>query len=259
MDKKLSKDELIKFVEDLKHQWMTTIDAIIDPLCIVNENYEIIKANKAMAKHGKYSHVKKTIGLKCHKVFAGRDTPCEGCKVHQAFNAKKPINYTLDINNKFFEVTSQPIIDREKKFSGVVQSYRDRTRSKKLQDQLLQSEKLASIGLLAGGVAHEINNPLGGILVFSQMLLREFQEESPHREDLLEIENAALRCREIVNRLLEFARHQPSETKRIKKPTALLNESGFTTKLKIAAGTAVYASMPFPSSETTRSLSGSFR
>src|SRR5690606_22297270 len=64
-------------------------------------------------------------------------------------------------------------------------------------------------GLLAGGVAHEINNPLGGILIFSQMLLREMDKESPHYQDVVEIEAATQRCKAIVESLLDFARQQP--------------------------------------------------
>jgi two-component system NtrC family sensor kinase len=96
---------------------------------------------------------------------------------------------------------------------GVVQIYRDRTEAKKLQNQLAQNEKLASIGQLAGGFAHEINNPLGGILVFSQMLLREIDKSSPHYQDILEIEGAAKRCKTIVENLLDFARQRPLKPK----------------------------------------------
>jgi two-component system, NtrC family, sensor kinase len=77
------------------------------------------------------------------------------------------------------------------------------------QDQLVQSEKLASIGQLAAGVAHELNNPLGTILLFSDILLRETPHDSSQREDLDVIVNETKRCKGIVSALLEFARqHQ---------------------------------------------------
>ncbi len=77
---------------------------------------------------------------------------------------------------------------------------------KEAQLQLIQSDKMASLGKLAAGVAHEINNPLGGILMLASMLLEEASEEDPAREDLKHIVEQTLRCKEIVKGLLEFSR-----------------------------------------------------
>jgi two-component system, NtrC family, sensor kinase len=214
MQRKADADSTIRFVEDLKRRWMETVDALIDPLVIVDRDYTISKANKALAKLVKEDNVAKVIGKTCFKVFAGRKTPCPGCKMREAWDSKKPESYTLENirDGRYVEVTAQPIFDRNGEVEGTVQVYRDRTEAKQLQDQLLQSEKLASIGLLAGGVAHEINNPLGGILIFSQMLLRELDKSSSHYQDVVEIEEAAQRCKGIVESLLDFARSQPSST-----------------------------------------------
>ncbi|MBS3919194.1 MAG: PAS domain S-box protein [Deltaproteobacteria bacterium] len=80
---------------------------------------------------------------------------------------------------------------------------------KKLQEthlQLVSSEKMASLGKLAAGIAHEINNPLGGILIYSSLMLEDLPEEDPKRGDLARIVQEAGRCKEIVKGLLEFAR-----------------------------------------------------
>lgn len=204
-------NELVGFVENLKLQWMSMIDAIIDPIMTVNKNYEISKTNKAMAALSDSLDVKSVIGKKCYQIFANSNKPCDGCMMRKAFEDGNSYNFELplDNNKKYFEVTSQPWKNEKGIVEGVVQVYRDRTEAKSLHAQLVQSEKLASIGLLAGGIAHEINNPLGGILIFSQMLLKELDKKSPHYQDVVEIEGATQRCKEIVDRLLEFARQQP--------------------------------------------------
>ena len=80
---------------------------------------------------------------------------------------------------------------------------------KKLQEthlQLVGSEKMASLGKLAAGIAHEINNPLGGILIYSSLMMEDLSEEDSRRGDLARIVQEAGRCKEIVKSLLEFAR-----------------------------------------------------
>ncbi|SMF38212.1 two-component system sensor histidine kinase NtrB [Pseudobacteriovorax antillogorgiicola] len=203
-------EETIEFVEQLKHRWMATVDAMIDPMIIVTSDYEVKQANKAMSDHSGME-IRTVIGKKCYEVFANRDSPCKGCRVQETMNGKEAQTFELDgvCPGKFHEVLSQPLFDSQGQLEGALQIYRDRTLAKQLQKQLLQSEKLASIGLLAGGIAHEINNPLGGILVFSQLLSREIDKDSPLKEYAVEIESAAQRCKSIVENLLDFARQQP--------------------------------------------------
>jgi PAS domain S-box-containing protein len=83
---------------------------------------------------------------------------------------------------------------------------RDVTETKNLQRQLVNAEKLASLGTLAAGVAHEINNPLGVILGFCELLLRKAEPGSQQFEDLKTIERQGLLCKETVENLLSFAR-----------------------------------------------------
>jgi len=74
------------------------------------------------------------------------------------------------------------------------------------QEALMQSEKMASMGQLAAGIAHEVNNPLGVVLMYSHLLLDECEQVSPMREDLTMIAEQADRCKKIVAGLLHFAR-----------------------------------------------------
>ncbi|MCX6128641.1 MAG: ATP-binding protein [Proteobacteria bacterium] len=211
MQKKLSlaKDTL-EFVEDLKRRWMSTVDAIIDPLMLIDNNFNVLQANRAT---GSLAHqdVKEVIEQKCYKIFASRSSPCPGCRLLESIEAKKPLNFELNqvYAGRTYEVNTQPIYNSQGEFEGSLHIYRDRTLAKQMQNQLIQHEKLASIGLLAGGIAHEINNPLAGILLFSQMLLRTMDKDSSHYQDVIEIESAAKRCKAIVESLLDFARKQP--------------------------------------------------
>ena len=76
------------------------------------------------------------------------------------------------------------------------------------QQELLHKERLASMGQLAAGVAHEINNPLGSILLFSDVMYKEANEDDPRRGDLKMIVDETIRCKNIVADLLNFARQQ---------------------------------------------------
>lgn len=199
----------IAFVEDLKRQWLETIDAIPDPFIMVDDRYIITKANAAMAEIAD-SSIKDIVGKPCFKVFAGRTSPCKNCQMKNSQPGKTNPGYEIynAKNDRWYEVATRRL-QAESGQRGIVQIYRDRTEAKKLQNRLAQNEKLASIGQLAGGFAHEINNPLGGILVFAQMLLKEMNKESPHYQDVIEIESAAKRCKTIVENLLDFSRQRP--------------------------------------------------
>ncbi len=89
-----------------------------------------------------------------------------------------------------------------------------------IQNALKQSEKLAHMGQLSAGIAHEINNPLGVVIMYSNILLEECQPEDPVREDLKLIVEQAARCKKIVGGLLNFARknqvnHQPVNVRKL--------------------------------------------
>ncbi len=81
-----------------------------------------------------------------------------------------------------------------------------------IQSHLVQSEKLASIGKLAAGIAHEINNPLGAVLLYSHLVLEDTPPGQSHHENLKKIIRETTRCKDIVTGLLDFAR--PKEPQR---------------------------------------------
>lgn len=82
---------------------------------------------------------------------------------------------------------------------------------KKTQIQLLQAEKMSSLGKLAAGVAHQLNNPLGGIILFAKLILEDYDLSDEVKEDIKRILRDAQRCSDTVKELLEFARQTKSE------------------------------------------------
>ena len=100
-------------------------------------------------------------------------------------------------------------------FHDLRQSLEIQKEFEQIQIQLLQAEKMASLGKLAAGVAHQINNPLGGIILFAGLMLEEYDLEEAAREDLGRILRDAERCKDTVKELLEFARQTRHEMRPI--------------------------------------------
>ncbi len=118
--------------------------------------------------------------------------------------------------------------EREVATMGIYNDLREKIavekKLKETQNQLAQSEKMASMGQLAAGVAHEINNPLGGIMLYANLALESIDEKNPLYEDLKYIIEDTNRCREIVKNLLAYSR-QTSPTKKIVPINELVEQS----------------------------------
>jgi len=127
-------------------------------------------------------------------------------------SSKDEIGYLADSFNQMtadLEAANEKLIEWGKTLEKKVE---ERTKElTEMQAHLIQSEKLASLGKLAAGVAHEINNPLGGILIYSHLLLEDIDKNNPHYENLKKIVKETSRCKDIVKGLLEFARPKEPE------------------------------------------------
>ncbi|RKX19076.1 MAG: hypothetical protein DRP51_08035 [Candidatus Zixiibacteriota bacterium] len=107
-----------------------------------------------------------------------------------------------------FQAKRFPLTNHKGEITGTCTIMRDVSSEKELRDQLVQAVKLAAVGQLAAGVAHEINNPLTGILAFAEDIKDDLSNDDPHFEDIKVIIRETLRCRDIVRNLLDFARQE---------------------------------------------------
>lgn len=107
-------------------------------------------------------------------------------------------------------LSATAVYDDNGQFSGCEGIVKDLTRIKTMMEQLAASEKMASVGQMAAGVAHEINTPLGVILGYSQLMMDDFSPESDQGQNLAIIERQTKACRKIVADLLKFSRQSES-------------------------------------------------
>ena len=173
-------------------EWRTCFDAIGDPLAIIRNGCEVVRANSAFARRAGVS-LHELPGLRCATHSFG-ELPCP-----RPFLADAPEREIVH-GNRSWLLRAFPFGS-----AGLVVVYKDVTQEREVTRRLFQAEKMAALGQLAGGVAHEINNPLGGILAFAQIMS---QDERPadDLEHLRLISDAAMRAKKIVESLLRFSR-----------------------------------------------------
>ena len=187
--------------QGLKKQWETTFDAISDPICLTDEDYNILRINAGFLKKTNSHDFSRYIGQKCYKSLFGRDRVCEGCCRGQVFQIRNPSqnkqSEVFDVYSNHLENSSQVVY---------FQMYRDITQDLNLQRQVIESAKMAELGTISSSVAHELNNPIGGMLNFIQLMKMDMTGEEIFFSDLVEMEKGVVKCKNIVKNLLGFSR-----------------------------------------------------
>jgi two-component system NtrC family sensor kinase len=204
-------------LERASRAWRRTFDSIADPLMLVDTKLRIKRANLAVATAAR-EDIRRIIGRRCHEVLFGRPEPCPGCPLMRENGVQapeEPVSAELSDprHGRQWRVTTWPLheTDRGDLDEGVsICHYEDITEATALQRQVIALEKMAAIGQLAGCVAHELNNPLTGILTFSQVLHRMMAQNADVQGLATEIQESATRCQKIVRSLLDYARPSPA-------------------------------------------------
>ena len=210
-------DRVYKSVRRAKKELEGTIDAILDPVHLVDASFRIQRANIAVSGMGSCD-IRNVNGSRCYKVLFGHNMPCAGCPINDATHGGDEgfvghVELEHAASQRVFRMHAYRFRAYKGESPYYVCSYRDVTEERNLQRQVVQSEKLAAVGQLAGGAAHELNNPLGVIRSFAQMGLnraRSMKDEGLI-DDFDEILKATERCARIVRGLLDFSRTPKDE------------------------------------------------
>ena len=179
---------------------------------IIDPKYNLIAVNQSRANRLSQSP-KNLVGKKCYQVLYNRKSPCPGCSVQSTFNyGKVTTRKTQEWNETNipteWEISTYPITGDNNLISKTIILEKDITEERELEESLIQSEKLAAVGQLAAGVAHEINNPLSAVIANAQLLLLDLPEDDDLLESVKLIELAGKRASQVVRNLLGFARKE---------------------------------------------------
>ncbi|NMB90543.1 MAG: GAF domain-containing protein [Chloroflexi bacterium] len=191
----------------------TLFDSIPSSIYIIDQQYTLVAINMSRAERAG-SKPNQLVGKKCYEKLYQRNSPCPGCRVAETLASGHTTSRTDRqwINNETlveWDISSFAIFDNTNQPVQVILLEQDVTEKRRLEANLIQSEKLAAVGQLAAGVAHEINNPLSAIIANAQILRRDLP---PYDVDLQEsvklIELAGIRASQVVRNLLGFARKE---------------------------------------------------
>ena len=186
------------------------IDGIPDPIYTINDHWQLVAVNKSKAD-ALHSDGDTLSGQTCYRAFFSRNTPCDHCQVAQTINKKESRKWLVswfgdDHLPQEWQVNAYPIPSTQASSARAVIVWQDRTDERRLENSLLQAGKLAAIGQLAAGVAHEINNPLTAINANAQMLKMLMPKSDENYEAVELIALAGDRATKVVRGLLDFAR-----------------------------------------------------
>lgn len=203
----LENARLFETVARGKREWERTFDTIADGISLHDADFRITRANRALAERLGTTPAA-LIGRPCYQVIHRSDRPLEQCPCLKARSSgqMETAEWEESWLEGTFQVSAYPILDETGQLRGLVHVMRDVTAARRLERELVRSEKLAALGRLVAALAHEINNPLQG-LRSGFHLLRNPQVGAEKRDQYLEVASRELeRLIAIVERILGFYR-----------------------------------------------------
>jgi two-component system NtrC family sensor kinase len=193
-------------------------NSIADGLTIVDRQHNIVFVNQIQKTMFPGSAL---IGEKCYRAYYHRDKACKECPVIKTISHQSNLRGEIfvksgEYSGRFYEWTTSPIRDARGQVYEVILLMRDVTERKEYEYKLMQADRMAAVGFLAAGIAHEINNPLTSIAGFSEGLLKRIkkmgdslapQQLVSFRDYLQIISDEAYRCKDIITNLQDFSRN----------------------------------------------------
>ena len=226
-----------------QEQYKSVVENARDFIFLLNEKGEFISANNAAAR-ALGVPASGIAGKALETFFNPEDARAMLLQVQEVLDTRKSmeVKAAMRIRDRAYWLSTHfvPVFGEDgRTVERILVMARDITERQKIEDQLFRTEKLASLGTLSAGVAHEINNPLGVILGFTEILLDRIPEESKEHEILKTIERQGLNAKRIVEKLMTYAR-QPSKqeefadlNKEIETVLSLVQNSFLTHKIDL--------------------------
>jgi PAS domain S-box-containing protein len=196
---------------NLSKEFNVLLNGIPDNLILLSPDLKIMWANKAAARtFGK--DLSELSGQYCYSLCCNIFSPCQHCPTLKSFPSGKEESAQISTaSDRIWDIRAFPIKDETGKVKSVIELARDITEKVNLQAGATRTRHLASLGELAAGVAHEINNPINNIINYAQILIDEYDKESRDDEIPRRIIKDSDRIATIVRSLLSFARIRSEE------------------------------------------------
>lgn len=198
----------------LYQQFQALLDGIPDILILFDANLQIGWINRAGMERFGIGELEEETSPCCYEAFHGNSVPCSGCPVQASFASGKAEESLITTpGGRIWGIKAFPLKGPDGQIQNVIELASEVTEKIKLRAEGVRASQLATLGELAAGVAHEINNPVNSIINFGQLLLDRHQQGDRDHEVAREIIDDGMRIASMVRSLLSFAQNR-GEAKR---------------------------------------------